>query len=129
MPKYTVRTGMRFGASNEYKAGDVVELSEAEALGFLDKLALSDETGGRELTASAPNTFATTAAETGDDAPHTAVVTDGLSDALPDGFPYADKLTAGGYTTLTAVAQATDADLLDVKGIGKASLQAIREAL
>lgn len=110
MPKYTVRTGMRFGASNEYKAGDVVELSEADALGFLDKLALRDETGGRELTASAPSTFATT-------------------DALPDGFPYADKLTAGGYTTLTAVAQATDADLLDVKGIGKASLQAIREAL
>lgn len=125
MPQYRVRQGMHFGASKEYKAGDVVELTEAEALGFLDKLALADETDGRELVTTAPGLFETTAADTGEDAPHTAVV----ADTLPDGFPYADKLAAGGYTTLTAVDSASDDDLLAVKGIGKASLQAIREAL
>ena len=35
---YRVRPGFRFGALNQYEPGDVVQLEEAAALGFLDKL-------------------------------------------------------------------------------------------
>lgn len=40
MAEYRVRQGYRFGAQNQHKAGDVVELSEAHAVPFLDKLEL-----------------------------------------------------------------------------------------
>lgn len=112
MPKYQVKPGFVFGAHNQHKVGDVVEMSEGEALPFLDKLTLlANETGGRELVTSAPVLFAT-----GDD-------------YLPDGFPSQEELLTAGYTTVTAVREATDAELTAVKGIGSASLKKIREAL
>jgi hypothetical protein len=43
MPKYRVKPGMRHGAGNQYGPGDEVELTEAEARGFLDKLELVPE--------------------------------------------------------------------------------------
>ena len=38
MPKYRVKPGKTFGAGGRYPAGSVVELTEVEAKGFLDKL-------------------------------------------------------------------------------------------
>lgn len=35
---YKVKEGCRFGSANELGPGDTVELTEAEAAGFLDKL-------------------------------------------------------------------------------------------
>lgn len=43
MPSYRVRPGVRFGAAKQHGPGDVVELSEREAKGFLDKLELVRE--------------------------------------------------------------------------------------
>ena len=40
---YRVRPGFRFGAQNQHAPGDVVQLEEAAALGFLDKLELVEE--------------------------------------------------------------------------------------
>ncbi len=36
--RYQVKPGYTHGAFGQYQAGDVVEMTEAEALGFLDKL-------------------------------------------------------------------------------------------
>lgn len=36
--KFRVRPGFRHGTHNQYGPGDVVELTEAEAAGFADKL-------------------------------------------------------------------------------------------
>lgn len=49
MPKYRVKPGFTHGAGNQYKAGDIVELTEEEAAGFLDKLEL---TTGRKAKAA-----------------------------------------------------------------------------
>lgn len=38
MPQYRVRPGVRHGARGQYGPGDVVELTEREASGFMDKL-------------------------------------------------------------------------------------------
>ena len=38
MAKYRVRPGFRFGAYDQHEPGTVVELTEAEAAGFRDKL-------------------------------------------------------------------------------------------
>ena len=39
---YRVRAGMTFGKGKEHQPGDVVQLTEQEAEGFLDKLELVD---------------------------------------------------------------------------------------
>lgn len=49
--------------------------------------------------------------------------------ALPEGFPHAGLLTEAGFGTLQLVTEATDDDLLAVKGVGKAALRDIRAAL
>lgn len=41
MPKYRVKPGFTFGAQKQYKPGDIVELTEEESAGFLDKLELA----------------------------------------------------------------------------------------
>lgn len=41
--KYRVRKGRRFGAQNQYKGGSIIELTEAQAKSFMDKLELADE--------------------------------------------------------------------------------------
>ena len=40
---YRVRPGFQFGVHNQHSPGDLVELDEAAALGFLDKLELVQE--------------------------------------------------------------------------------------
>jgi hypothetical protein len=106
---YKVREGKRFGAFDQYESGDTVVLDELAAVPFLDKLE--------------PVTPATAAGEA---QANPAPVN---SDTLPSGFPHATKLAASGYTTVTAVREATDAQLIALKGIGKAAVVEIREAL
>lgn len=43
MPLYRVKPGITHGARNQYKAGDLVEHTSEEAVGFLDKLELVAE--------------------------------------------------------------------------------------
>ena len=38
MPQYRVKPGYRHGAGKKYGPGDIIEMPEAEARGFLDKL-------------------------------------------------------------------------------------------
>src|SRR5687767_388073 len=38
MPKYRVKQGKKFGSGGQYPAGTILELTEAEAKGFMDKL-------------------------------------------------------------------------------------------
>lgn len=60
MPKYRVKTGFRHGNLNQYGPGDVVELTEEEAAGFLDKLELvkgSAEKATTDLDADAKATL------------------------------------------------------------------------
>lgn len=104
---YQVRTGKRFGAFDQYQSGDTVVLDELAAVPFLDKLE--------------PVTPATGAGNSAPFAPP--------SDTLPNGFPHATKLAASGYTTVTAVREATDAQLIALKGIGEKAVAEIREAL
>lgn len=40
MASYRVRPGRTFGARRQYRAGDLVELDPAQAVGFEDKLEL-----------------------------------------------------------------------------------------
>lgn len=40
MPEYRVKPGYSHGTGKRYGAGDIVELTEVEAQGFLDKLEL-----------------------------------------------------------------------------------------
>lgn len=43
--KYRVKPGRAFGTSKQHKPGDIVELTEAEASAFLDKLELVEVLG------------------------------------------------------------------------------------
>ena len=51
MPQYRVRPGRTFGWKDDVGPGEVVELTEAEAAGFLDKLKLIEE---EDAPAAAP---------------------------------------------------------------------------
>lgn len=51
MAKYRVREGFTFGAFDQHKAGAMVELTELEAAGFLDKL---ESMGEAHSTMQAP---------------------------------------------------------------------------
>ena len=98
MAEYRVRSGMAFGASNQYGPGDKVFLSPEEAAGFLDKL---------------------------------EAVEPGGEDASPWGDLAANvvkALEAAGLAPDAVLAMDDDA-LLAVKGIGPATLGAIRAAL
>lgn len=53
MPIYIVKPGMRHGAFGQFGPGDRVELSEAEAEAFLDKLELADDIGNGALSVDA----------------------------------------------------------------------------
>jgi hypothetical protein len=48
MPQYKVKPGYTFGWRDDYQPGDVVELTEAEAGGFLDKLELVEDVPATE---------------------------------------------------------------------------------
>jgi hypothetical protein len=59
--------------------------------------------------------------------PALATATDPELTALV-GQEFADRLAAAGYDTPAAVAQASDAELLDIDGIGKATVKRLRDA-
>lgn len=50
------------------------------------------------------------------------------TDALAEGFPNRDTLTAAGIETYQDLADASDDDLLALEGIGKATVKTIRQA-
>ena len=50
------------------------------------------------------------------------------SDELPEDFPSRDLLAGSRFTTLGAIREASDEDLLEISGIGDAKLKQIREA-
>ena len=120
MATWRVRPGFTFGAFNQFGPGALVELSEFEAGGFLDKL---------ELVAPAPPAEPITISGS-------AVVGD---DALPPiwlDFGDLSKhmnmvrlLIANGYDTPAAVQMASDEELIAVKGIGPKALGALRAVL
>jgi hypothetical protein len=79
---------------------------------------------GREVTVYGPNQLAETLAG--------GAVTDNPipnAQPLPDDFPAAAILRAGGYTTLDALGAADDDALMGVYGVGDATLQEVRAAL
>lgn len=107
MPTYKVKPGYKHGASNQYEAGDTVEMTEQEAAGFLDKLELVG--GGKSKTAVKTAT-------------NNPVRLDSLS-------LDADTMTAletAGYVYVTDLPE-KDSDLETVKGITAARLKAIRK--
>lgn len=106
MPKFMVKPGCRFGAVDQYGPGDIVELSEQEAAGFADKLA------------PAPAAPATAPASLAVDLP------DALG-GLPEGV--VEALATGGFVAVDQVRQASDAALLALPGIGRATVRKIRE--
>jgi len=121
MSLYRVRPGFTFGAFNQHGPGALVELSEFEAAGFLDKL------------------------EPADSAPHQLepVVASGSAVASGDALPpiwldFGDLskhmnmvrlLIINGYDTPAAVQMASDDELLAIKGIGPKALGALRAVL
>jgi hypothetical protein len=50
-------------------------------------------------------------------------------DDLSDDFPHREKLIAGGFKTRSSLKALSDDELQGVKGIGPASVEAIRDAL
>ena len=113
MAEYRVRRGMAFGAFNQYGPGDKVLLSPEEAAGFLDKL---------ELVQPLPNPPPSTGSGSGE----------GTGDGSGGDGPW-NKLEAKIVAVLTAasltpeqVQAMSDDELLAVKGVGPATLLAIR---
>lgn len=108
MAEYIVRAGQRFGAQNQYGPGDKVLLSPEEAQGFLDKLEL----------VPLPNP------------PQGEGTVDGSGGSSPWGKLDAKTvavLEAAGLTP-DVVQEMADEELLAVKGVGPATLLAIRGA-
>lgn len=120
MALWRVRPGFTFGAFNQHGPGALVELSEFEAGGFLDKLEPAD---------SSPPP----------DEPMTISGSAVVGGKLPvDWFDFGDLskhmnmvglLVANGYDTPASVQMASDDELLAIKGIGPKALSALRAVL
>ncbi len=113
MSLYRVRPGYRFGSRNMAGPGDLVELTPAEAAAFADKLEPADSTP------------APISSELGDGLPAAWIDFGDLSKHLN----MIRLLVANGYTTPQAVQQASDEELLAIKGIGPKALGALRTVL
>lgn len=100
MSLYQVNPGCHFGASNEFAPGDIVEIEDTAAQGFLDKLTPVQEPERCEAMPS----------------------WNGLDDKI------ARRLESAGFNPATVCA-ASDDELLAVRGIGETALEQIREAL
>ena len=108
MDEYRVKPGQRFGAQNQYGPGDKVLLSPEEAQGFLDKL--------EPLPLPNP--------------PQGEGTVDGASGSNPWGNldPKTVALLEAAGLTPDVVQEMADDELLGVKGVGPATLLAIRGA-
>jgi len=108
MAQYRVKPGVRFGASDQHAPGDIVDLSEQEAAGFADKLALVRE------PATPPRL------------PEALTPISEAQGSLPPAIEAA--LLEAGLATVEQVRATSDAGLLALPGIGRAALKKIREA-
>lgn len=118
MPTYRVKEGYRHGAGGKYGPGDLVQLTEVEAAGFLDKLELySGEglTGDSSVGGQASHGLAPEA-----ERPTMQAWPVDWSNLL------IAPLEKAGYGP-GDLAEATDADLLAISGIGEGSLRKIRD--
>ena len=104
MRQYTVRPGYTFGNRGQYQPGDVVEMAEAEAAGFLDKLELVQMI---------------------EEGPMFGV--EGQMATLKDSI--LSKLVDAGFLMDGMILSATDEELLAIDGIGEAALGTIREVV
>lgn len=110
MSLYRVRPGFSFGAFNQFGPGDLVELTEFEAGGFMDKL----EPAPVVATPTADDALPPVWLDFGDLSKHMNMIR---------------LLIANGYDTPAAVQMAGDAELLAIKGIGPKALGALRSVL
>jgi hypothetical protein len=123
MGKYIVREGEVFGAAGQYKAGDVVELSDAEYVGLEKTLAPiqnynmsadDGDTSGAKAEKVLVTNPATPAEKASEDAPK-------ADD--DDMAKYAKK---AGVDAVADTAFLSDAALTE-KGLGKRAIKALRE--
>jgi hypothetical protein len=121
MATWRVRPGFTFGAFNQHGPGALVELSEFEAAGFLDKL----ETADSAPPPAEPVTISESAVVGGDALPPIWLDFGDLSKHLN----MVRLLIANGYDTPAAVQMASDDELLAIKGIGPKALGALRAVL
>ena len=120
MATWRVRPGFTFGAFNQFGPGALVELSEFEAGGFLDKLEPVTPAPVAE-----PVTISGSAVVGGDALPPIWLDFGDLSRHMN----MVRILIANGYDTPTAVQMASDEELIAIKGIGPKALGALRAVL
>lgn len=121
MATYRVRPGFRFGGFNQLGPGALVELSEFEAGGFLDKLEPADSSP----TTAEPITISGSAVVGGDALPADWLDFGDLSKHMN----VVRLLVANGYDTPASVQMASDEELIAIKGIGPKALGALRAVL
>lgn len=142
MALYRVRQGYRHGIGKKYGPGDLVELTEAEAQGFLDKLERVQDapqpTTGAFVTNPAPSNPDKPDDEDDNPAvdqggePDTGdadgVDDEGEPEPIGADFPGAIALARAGITHLDQVPR-DEAALIAISGIGKATAEDILAAL
>ena len=122
---YRVKPGQTFGVRADYGPGDIVELTEREATGLLDKLepveANAEQPGKKLVTTVAPEVDdqSEEQAEESDDEPD-----DQRYLTLPGSVIVA--LQDGGYFEDDVIRGATDDELLALDGVGPGTLRKIR---
>lgn len=142
MSEQTIRVTLPWKLNYHNEAGELIPygpgeddipVEMAEGLvreDILDESVLEQEPAPVELEAEVVEADTTPAQ--GEQAP---VDTSGMPPAqiggetmLPQEFPARDLLIGAGFVTVEGVAQAEDETLSDIKGIGPATLEEIREA-
>lgn len=103
--KYVVRPGFTHGFREQYKPGDVVELSDEEYVGLEDKLVLVTNANAVESATGEPNTPVSD-----------LKITDGERKVLSD----------AGFVTDAHILGLTDEQILAIDGIGPVALKKIR---
>lgn len=106
---YRVKPGRQFGTVNVYSAGDLVELTEQEAFGFLDILQPAES----DIDEVADD-------DSFDSTPITSLNLNGRIEAA---------LLAAGFDVAGELNDASDEQLLAIEGIGAAALSTIRKAI
>lgn len=125
---YRVKPGYRHGMNNEYGPGDIVELTDHEAAPLYFKLeAIRGEPAAMAALRQAQDTTQVGASEepARQSWPEASGETD-LERLL--GEDLAAKLAAAGIDTLAEVRAASDKELEQIPGVGRATLKTIREA-
>ena len=123
--QYRVKEGQHHGAQLQHNAGDVVELTEREAVGFLDKLELVEDPTAYDdpgypqpEEGSASIEFST---------PDVGIIEDVPISVMFKGY-LLGVLNKAGFVTVGEVFDKSDEQLTDIKGISTKSLAKIRKA-